>query len=252
MAHSGALRIDHVMGLLRQYWIPPGATALEGAYVAYPAADLLGILALESHRHAAVVIGEDLGTVPAGFTQLLERYGILSCEVLQFQRDQHGDFKPPSQYSNRALVTSTTHDHPSMASFWTGDDLLLRRKLGILESDGQLGAEQRKRARDRAALLRAVGFRADGATTTDVPYSELCAAVHRFLAQTPAPLMGVMLDDLSAELEPINIPGVPPDKHDCWRRRMQMALEEIMTSADVAKILSGVASRAEPHQYFGG
>jgi 4-alpha-glucanotransferase len=245
MAHSGALRIDHVMGLLRQYWIPPGASAFEGAYVAYPADDLFGILALESLRHDAVIIGEDLGTVPAGFADVLSQRGILSCQVLYFEREGAGEFKPARAYSDRALVTSTTHDHPSLACFWRGDDLTLRRRVGSIDSDERLEAAKRQRDRDKRALLRVLKID-ERLADRDLPYAALCAAVHRFLAGTPAPLLGLMLDDLTGELEPVNLPGVGPERHDSWRRRMRMLLEELMQSAVVSEGMQGASERRPP------
>ena len=245
MAHAGALRIDHVMGLSRQYWIPPGASPLEGAYVRYPADELFGILALESVRQKALVIGEDLGTVPEGFSRLLESWGVLSCQVMYFQRDENGEFLPGTAYSPRALVTSTTHDHVPLAGFLSSTDLELRRRVGSL-TDQELLEEKDRRARDVQALLRRLelhGFPSSRWTPADV--AELCRAVHHFLCSTPARLVGLMLDDLAGEREPVNLPGLGPERHPSWSRRMPVSLGELFASPLVELALSGASDRAE-------
>lgn len=244
LRHAGALRIDHVMGLFRQYWVPAGRPARDGAYVRFPAEDLLGILALESERAGAVVIGEDLGTVPPQVPRLLARHGILSSAVLYFERTRDGGFKPSARWSPRALVTANTHDLPPVASFWTGRDLELRRAAGLLPDDRALRRARAERARDRRALLArlaaerviARGARPDGAA--------LRAAVHAFLCRTPAPLVGVWVDDLTGETAPANLPGAPPDRFPSWRRRYRLPLEALATDPDARTALAGAASRA--------
>jgi 4-alpha-glucanotransferase len=244
LAHMGALRIDHVMGLFRQYWVPAGQPATEGAYVRYPAQDLLGILALESHRQRALIIGEDLGTVPRGFPALLARWGILSSRVLYFERDRHGNFHPSRRYSKRALVTVNTHDHPPLAAVWEGHDLELARRIGIIESDQRLAEAREQRARERQALLRRLV--AEGclpSTKAPASYAELSAAVHAFLARTRAPLLGIWLDDLAGELDPLNIPGVGLDRYPNWSRRLSMTLADFRQDPGVATALVGIANR---------
>lgn len=237
MTHAGALRIDHAMGLRRLFWIPAGQPATEGAYVRYPERELLAILALESQRQQALVIGEDLGTVPKGFGALLARWGILSSRVLYFERRDTGAFRPAPSYSPRALATVTTHDHPPLAAFWEGGDIDVRHSLGQI-AEGDLAGARRARADERAALL--ARLRIDGLLPEDnePTYPELCAAVHRFLARTPSPLIGVSLDDLSAEATPVNIPGVGPDQYPTWSRRMRLTLEQMRDDGGVTAGIS--------------
>jgi 4-alpha-glucanotransferase len=239
-AHAGALRIDHIMGLFRLYWIPAGDAAAEGAYVRYPARDLLGILALESQRSGALVIGEDLGTVPRGLAARLARWGILSSRVLYFER-RGESFRPSKRYSRRALVTANTHDLAPLAGFVSGRDLRLRREAGQLTSDQELHARQLERHRDYHALRRRLvteGLLPRGSFPLDP--DRFAAAVTGFLCRTPAPLVGLSLDDLVGEAEPVNLPGVPASHHRSWTRRMRVALDELPSHPAVRSSLQAV------------
>ncbi len=247
LRHMGALRIDHVMGLFRQFWVPAGRPATEGAYVRYPAEDLLSILALESHRHRALIIGEDLGTVPHALPSVLARWGILSSRVLYFQKDCRGSFRPSRTYSRRALVTANTHDQPPLAGYWSGHDIELRRKAGELASEEQVAAARAARARERSALIaRLTAERCLDTRRAPEAYPELCAAVHAFLSRTPAPLVGVRLDDLMGETEPVNLPGIGMDRHRNWSRRLDHSLEQLTGDPRVRLALAGVADRRAP------
>jgi 4-alpha-glucanotransferase len=242
-AHAGALRVDHVLGFQRQWWIPTGRPASEGAYVRFPARDLLGVLARESRRARALVIGEDLGTVPPGLAARLARRGILSSRVLLFERTARGGFRSARRISPRALVSANTHDLPSLAAFWSGRDLDLRRRLGLIPDDAALARAREGREAERRALLRRLV--AEGArlgASPDAP--ALCAAVYAFLCRTRAPLVGVSLDDLAGETEPVNVPGVGPDRFPSWTRRMGRGLEALPSDPAVARILAGLAPRA--------
>jgi 4-alpha-glucanotransferase len=239
-AHAGALRIDHIMGLFRLYWIPAGDAATEGAYVRYPARDLLGILALESQRSGAIVIGEDLGTVPRGLAARLARWGILSSRVLYFER-RGGSFRSSKRYSRRALVTANTHDLAPLAGFLSGRDLRLRREVGQIASDEELHARQLERDRDCDALRRRLAIEGLLPSGAPPPHpDQFAAAVTGFLCRTPAPLVGLSLDDLVGEAEPANLPGVAASHHRSWTRRMRVPLEQLPSNPAVRSSLQAV------------
>jgi len=230
--HAGALRIDHVLGFFRMFWIPEGGTAADGAYVRYPTEDLLGILALESVRHQALVVGEDLGTVPDEVGPALQRWGVLSSKVLIFERERGGQFKSPRAYPSLALATANTHDMSPLAGYWEGRDIDTRVAVGLLPSD-EAGHAHDEREQDRIALLQRL------ADDDVLPFAiapaappDLRGAVHELLCQSPAQLVGVSLDDLAGEVDAVNVPGVGPETHPSWVRKMRRPLEVIMMSDD--------------------
>lgn len=242
--HAGALRIDHILGLARQFWVPAGRSPTEGAYVRFPFDDLAGILALESRRARALVIGEDLGTVPPGFRERLARWGILGSSVLLFERDRRGGFKRPQAYPDRVLASANTHDLAPIRSFWEESDLALRRRVGAIASDAELAAARRERARDRAALRRLLeAERALPRRHGEAGDGRLRGAVHDVLARTPAALVAISLDDLSGEREPVNLPGIPEARFPSWTRRMSMSLGRLRTDPDAARALAPVRRR---------
>jgi (1->4)-alpha-D-glucan 1-alpha-D-glucosylmutase len=231
MAQPGALRLDHVMGLRRLFWIPRGGKAADGAYVAYPFEDLLGILALESHRNRCLVIGEDLGTVPDEVRHAMFRERILSYKVLIFEREHGGDFKAPQRYEPQALVAATTHDLPTLAGFWTARDLALREELGLFADLGQRDGELWNRGEDRHRLLAALereGLKPAGIVSpfgSTMP-AGLAEAVHAFLARTPCKVMVVQVEDVLGVDTPVNIPGTCAE-YPNWRRRLPTNLEDM-------------------------
>ena len=236
--HAGALRIDHVMGLFRLFWIPDGRSGTAGAYVRYPARDLLGILALESARHHAIVVGEDLGTVPRGVPAALARWGVLSSKVLLFERDRRGRFKAASNYPSLALATANTHDLPTITGFWEERDVDTRATVGLIAGDQAIARVRRERNDERTALVeRLAAERILRAPKAPASPAELRGAVHEFLCRTPSRLVGLALDDLAGELDPVNVPGVGPDKHASWTRKMRRPLQVITTSEDVRTAL---------------
>jgi 4-alpha-glucanotransferase len=215
LAWSGGVRIDHIMGLMRLWLIPRGQPAGEGAYLAYPLEDLLALLALESHRHGAVVIGEDLGTVPPGFRARLRRAGVAGMDVLWFERTRL-NFKKPSRWRADAVAMTTTHDLPTVAGWWSGEDIRTRRALGL----GAPGEDQ-ARQHDRARLWRAFANAgvAGPQPSPEQPAPAVDAALG-YVAQSRSPLMLTPLEDLLGVVEQPNLPGTI-DEHPNWRRRLE-------------------------------
>jgi 4-alpha-glucanotransferase len=240
-AHAGALRIDHVLGLFRQFWVPVGRPPSEGAYVRIPTEDFLGILALESTRAGALVIGEDLGTVPRGVPETLAAWNILSTTVLYFARTRAGGFLPARAYPERALVSANTHDMAPLAGYWRGRDLELRQRFGQFRSAAAVRAARTERGRERHALVRrlaAEGVLGPG-RGRDAD-AGLRGAIHAFLARTPSALLGVSLDDLTGEVEPVNVPGTGPKEYPNWSRRLRLPVDMLATDPQVKEALEGV------------
>ncbi|MGC0331962.1 4-alpha-glucanotransferase [Streptomyces sp. SAI-170] len=218
--YAGALRIDHVMGLFRLWWVPQGLPPTEGAYVRYDAEAMLAVLVLEASRAGAVVIGEDLGTVEPGVREALRERGVLGTSVLWFERDWEGDGLPlpPSAWRADCLATATTHDLPPTAARLTGEHVELRDRLGLL---GRPLAEERDEAAtdvaEWLALLTRLGFLAGTGGGSDLSSEEAeVQAVHRFLARTPARLVGLWLPDGIGDRRPQNLPGTW-DQYPNWR-----------------------------------
>jgi 4-alpha-glucanotransferase len=244
LRHSGALRIDHVMGLFRQFWIPDGETGEMGAYVRFPSDDLLGILALEASRAGALVVGEDLGTVPPEVPPALRDRNILSSKVLYFERTKGGGFKAASAYPSLSLATANTHDMPTLGGWWEGRDITLRNDAGQLgtkgkgEKDRDVIKARTEREREKAALVRRLA--SDGALptpTTPATSTELRAAVHEFLCASPAALVGISLDDIVGERDPVNLPGVAPEDFPSWTRRLRITVDELRADRTFAEAL---------------
>src|SRR5690606_26288741 len=203
MRHCGALRIDHVLGLFRLWWIPGGARASAGAYVSYDHEALIGILCLEAQRAGVTIIGEDLGTFEPWIRDYLAERGILGTSVLLFERDEDGRPVEPEAYRGAALATVTTHDLPPTAGYLAGEHVALRERLGLLTEDATV---LRGKARaERESLVEALSRR--GLTTFDPSERELVEGLHRYLRDTPSALVGVHLTDAVGERRAQNQPG---------------------------------------------
>ncbi|MEU9453867.1 4-alpha-glucanotransferase [Streptomyces sp. NPDC048277] len=240
--YAGALRIDHVMGLFRLWWVPQGRPPTEGTYVRYDAEAMLALLALEAGRAGAVVIGEDLGTVEPGVRETLQRRGVLGTSVLWFERDWDGDGRPlpPDRWRADCLATATTHDLPPTAARLTGEHVGLRDRLGLLTRPVEVErAEAAADTTEWLALLTRLGLLA--AADAGDEEAEI-RAVHRFLLRTPARMIGVWLPDTIGDRRPQNLPGTW-DQYPNWRlpiadaRGRPVTLEELMGSGRVHDLL---------------
>jgi 4-alpha-glucanotransferase len=212
LRHAGGIRIDHVLGLFRLWWIPPGRSAAEGTFVYYPAEEMLGVLALEATRAGAIVVGEDLGTVPPGVREALHRNGILGSAVLYFQRGDEG-FLPPETWAPTSLATIDTHDLPTAAGYLTDQRVPLYRSLGLLD-DEQAAAESRQAAIERkelVALMLQEAVIADGASV-----EELVVGMHALLGRSRCTLVLASLADAVFDRRQPNVPGTTDDQHPNW------------------------------------
>ncbi|MBN8909759.1 MAG: 4-alpha-glucanotransferase [Rhodospirillales bacterium] len=227
MRHAGALRIDHVMGLQRLFLVPDGARARDGAYVGYPLPDLLGQLTLESQRAGCLVVGEDLGTVPEGFSETLQAADVLSYSVLWFSADANG-FRPPAAWRPRAAACVSTHDLPTLAGWWEGADIAEQVRIGRMTADAGAQAAAHRSA-DKAALIALLVaealWPADVAAPSEMTPA-LSGAVHALVAATPAALALVQADDLAGERDAVNLPGTDRERPN-WRRRLHVEVDAL-------------------------
>ena len=225
MRHAGALRIDHVMGLLHLFCIPAGEKPSGGAYIRYPLDDLVGILALESQRLGCLVVGEDLGTVPPGFRERMAAANILSYRILFFEQEADGTFLPPEGYPAGALAVLGSHDLPTFRGWWEGRDIDLKERYGLLPTAQEVTFQRDLRRRDKAKLLEAL--RQAGLIGGDEPgVPELSRAAHALLARTRSGIATVQIDDMMDEPDQVNVPSTSLE-HPNWRRRMSATLEEL-------------------------
>ncbi|MBW7835997.1 MAG: 4-alpha-glucanotransferase [Sphingomonadales bacterium] len=242
MRYVRVLRLDHVMGLARLFWVPAGMSANHGAYVRYPADDLLRIVALESQRQGCVIIGEDLGTVTPDFRRRLAEKKILSYRVLYFEKSDHR-FRRPEEYPALAMACLSTHDLPTLKGYWQGADLALKRALHLFASEHLSALAEAQRMADKTALIAAL--QSAGLLPDDVDGRELspalALALHCFVARAAAWLMMVQIDDLAGETEQINLPGTAFE-HANWRRRLAVDLDTLFGDAWVREVLAAVAA----------
>jgi 4-alpha-glucanotransferase len=242
MRDFGALRLDHVMSLFRLWWVPGGFASTEGAYVHYPLEPLLTVLALESARCACLVVGEDLGVVPDEMRRAMPEYGLYHYKVLLFEK-LDGRFRRPDEYARNALATLTTHDMPTLRSYWEGRDIELRRRLNLYPSEAVAGDVVREREHDRELLLGAL--RSQGlepvlpATPFDAFTPQLAQALHLYLARSATALAAVQIEDLLGMTEPVNVPGTDRE-YPNWQRKVSADIEDIAARADLAACLEQI------------
>lgn len=217
---AGGVRIDHAMGLRRLWVVPKGMSPKQGCYISYPEEDMLRLVALESHRSGGVVIGEDLGTVPPGFRPRLDRAGVLGMRVLWFERGAKGRFTAPRRYARHAASMTTTHDLPTVAGWWRGNDVDWRERVG--HGDAEFHRTQRQeREADRGRLWEAFvkAGTAEGAPPPLEDTDPVVDAALGFVAKTASSLAIVPAEDLHGLVEQPNLPGTL-DEHPNWRRRL--------------------------------
>lgn len=232
MRHTQRLRIDHVMGLHRLYWISQGFAPTQGVYVNYPAEELHAILSLESHRHRTTLVGENLGTVPPEVNAGMHRHGLSEMFVLQFEQQPDPDSAlrtPPAQ----SVASLNTHDTPTFAAHLQALDISEQRKLGLIPK-AQLQAKRAGRRKSNQAL--AAFLRRQGFLKADSNASRIRNACLAWLARSPAEVVLVNLEDLLGETQPQNMPGTYKERPN-WRRKTRLSLEQIFASQDIQRVL---------------
>ncbi|MDQ0325296.1 4-alpha-glucanotransferase [Rhodopseudomonas julia] len=230
MCHAGAIRIDHAMGLYRQFWIPQGLGPAKGAYMRYPLTAMLAVLAEVSQAYESLVIGEDLGVVPDGFREVMRDTALHAYKVFLFEREE-SRFRGPQEYPPAALACVTTHDTPSLLGWWTGHDIDVRLGLDLLRPD-QADSERQQRAADRGAVRRLLAEHGLGeidADDAEVSAGEAAVRISTLVARSPSRLFAVSLDDLAGARDQLNVPGTM-DEHPNWRRRLPVDLDELRSS----------------------
>ena len=235
MRYAGALRLDHVMALLRLWCCPPGADARAGGYISMPANELFAIMALESQRNHCVVIGEDLGTVPAEISALMATYQVMSYRVFMLEQ-KAGSYQHRDQtYPALSLATVTTHDMPTLVGYWHEHDLALRHKLDLFPS-AEIAANLEQLRKDEKHLL------CQQLQLEHGNVQQLVTNSHLYLAATPARLMAYQLEDLMLVATPVNIPGTSTE-YPNWRRKLPLEFEQALQHSDVRQLITAMAQQ---------
>ena len=248
MASCGALRIDHVMSMLRLWWIPYGETADHGAYVYYPVEDLMAILALESQRNQCMVIGEDLGTVPVEIIGKLRDSGVYSWKVLYFEQESAERYRAPDAWPAQSMASATTHDLPTLRGFWSAGDLTLGEELGLYPDKVILRGLYENRQQQRQALLDALHQygcvpKRLGKRALKMPMTpELNRGMQRFIADSHSALLGLQPEDWLDMEKPVNVPGTT-DQYPNWRRKLSSTLEAMFADDKVNRLIKDLDRR---------
>jgi 4-alpha-glucanotransferase len=247
MSHCGALRIDHVMALLRLWWVPDNATAKSGAYIYYPVQDLLNILALESQRNQCLVIGEDLGTVPEGIDVLLEEAGVYSYNVFFFEQADDGGYISPSHYKNQAMATLSTHDMPTIKGYWHCEDLYLGKVLGLYPEQAVLDQLMENRVYCKQQILNSLHGHGSLPSTYNRDAAKtgmdqtLNFAMQTHLAKGKSALLSLQLEDFLEMENPVNVPGTFNEYRN-WQRKLSQNIEQIFNNEQIKNLLDNLTT----------
>ena len=245
MSHCGALRIDHVMGLLRLWWVPEGDSAEKGAYIYYCIEDMLNLLALESVRNKCLVIGEDLGTVPDGIDVLLKDAGVYSYKVFFFEQAGDGGFISPEHYAQQSMATLSTHDMPTIKGFWHCEDLHLGRKLGLYPDKDVYEQLIKDRVACKQKILSSLHGH-DSIPSNDYHDATLTGmdqtlnfGLQTHLATGQSALLSLQLEDFLEMDQPVNVPGTS-DEYKNWQRKLTKNIEQIFTDPEIKLLLNNL------------
>lgn len=243
LAYAGGLRVDHVIGLERLWLVPQGMSAAEGVYLAYPKKELMGLLMLEAWRHGALVVGENLGTVPEGFDDDMARRGFLGMNVLWFEQEEGTPprFRQPENWPRSSMAMLTTHDLPTARGWWKARDIDWRRRHGEFSAE-QADDQRQMREQDKLGLWRALQQAGLVDPSESLPEEAPVKAMLAFLAHTPAALLHVSLEDLTGQEEQPNLPGaIPEDRsqaHPNWRRSVRYPVEDLLRMDAARELLA--------------
>lgn len=217
LRHARLLRIDHILGFDRAFWVPDGAP---GTYVAMPRAAMIAVARIEAHRAGAVIVGEDLGNIPEGLGAEMARGGLLGCRLAMFERDGDGTYRPPAGWDERALASFTTHDLPTYLGWRRGRDIDWRLRVGDI--DARAAAQHHA---ERAADVARYDAETIGGDTD---------RMHAHLAGAASALVALTIEDILGVEEQPNLPGTI-DEHPNWRRRLPVGPEQLGTDPAVRR-----------------
>lgn len=238
MKNCGALRIDHILGFARMWWVAKGESAKDGIYVRYPLEDLLSIVALESQRHQCLVIAEALGTVPDGILASLEQKGIFAYNIFYFEKNDKG-YKELKEYPYQAMTTLSTHDLPTIQGYWKGYDFELGEKYAIYPSKAVLRTLKENRSYDRLNIRNAVEKVMELEPNEVGVTTQFTHQLQRYVAHTNSALFGTQPEDWLNMLEPVNIPGTSTE-YPNWRRKLSATTEQIFATPDIQQLLTDI------------
>ncbi|MBW2068150.1 MAG: 4-alpha-glucanotransferase [Deltaproteobacteria bacterium] len=237
MQLADIVRLDHVMGLLRLFWIPDGYNPKSGVYVRYPFLDLMRIVNLESVRNNCAVVGEDLGTVPEIVRSEMAARKLFSCKVLYFEKKPDGTFKSPREYPEYSIASINTHDLPTFAAYWQKKDIQLRKQLGLLAHPNMEVTLRETRRKDKANLLKLLRDEGLLDDKRNVPLTILLPAVLKFMARTKSRLVGYQVEDFILQEDQPNVPGTTT-QYPSWKIRWKKSMESLEKNHEIVRLTS--------------